>query len=353
MMGKQTEQGKAFEYACVTAIYEKYKATQVIEVEESQQMKTARRFFDGLDRMKRYNLMLAAKSAIRIIEKLEPQLKYPADNVPLILAIQTDASGMAGDVRDLLCIRKQNNWHIGLSCKHNHHAVKHSRLSETIDFGKEWFGKKCSEQYFAEVVPLFRELRKLRDESKAVGSPILWNEIADKFDTYYVPILSAFMDELIRLDKQFPNEIPALLIRYLIGRYDFYKVITDDRHRCTRVEVVNIAGTLNKGAEGHATIVKVPLLKMPSKIYHIGFKDNSKNTIEVVCDEGWTVSMRLHNASSKVEPSLKFDVNLISLPSSIHAQVEPWDDVEEENRHDYKWDYMVAEERTKYGRGDE
>ena len=43
---------------------------------------------------------------------------------------------------------------------------------------------------------------------------------------------------------------------------------------------------------------------------------------EVVRDEGWTISMRIHNAS--VEPSLKFDVNLLSLPGSIHAQVEPW-----------------------------
>lgn len=350
MMGKQTEQGKAFEYACINAIYEKYKEIQTIEVEESRQMKTAKGFFDGLDRLKRYNLMLAAKSAIRVIENLEPQLKYSANNIPLVLSIQADAAGIAGDVRDLLCIRKQNNWHIGISCKHNHHAVKHSRLSATIDFGKEWFGKKCSEQYFSEVVPLFTELRKMRDESKMAGRPILWNEIADKFDMYYVPILRSFMDELVRLDKQFPNEIPTLLIRYLIGRYDFYKVITDDRHRCTRVEVVNIAGTLNKSAEGHETLVKVPLLKMPSKFYHIGFKDNSKNTIEVVCDEGWTVSMRLHNASSKVEPSLKFDVNLISLPSSIHAQVEPWDNAEEENCYDFREASMAAEEITKYGK---
>lgn len=36
--------------------------------------------------------------------------------------------------------------------------------------------------------------------------------------------------------------------------------------------------------------------------------------------------MRIHNASSKVEPSLKFDVQLISFPSSVYAQVEPWED---------------------------
>ena len=57
----------------------------------------------------------------------------------------------------------------------------------------------------------------------------------------------------------------------------------------------------------------------------MGFKKDSDNTIEVICDEGWQISMRIHNASSKVEPSLKFDVQLISFPSSVYVQVEPWD----------------------------
>ena len=74
------------------------------------------------------------------------------------------------------------------------------------------------------------------------------------------------------------------------------------------------------------------MLKMPSQFYHIDFKEGSNNTIEVVCDEGWQISMRLHNASSKVEPSLKFDVNLISLPSSAYTQLEPWDNKMEEMR---------------------
>ena len=49
-------------------------------------------------------------------------------------------------------------------------------------------------------------------------------------------------------------------------------------------------------------------------------------------------------------PSLKFDVNLISLPSSIHAQVEPWDNAEEENCYDFREASMAAEEITKYGK---
>lgn len=136
--------------------------------------------------------------------------------------------------------------------------------------------------------------------------------------------MQAFMDELKQIDKQNPKCVPELLVHYLLGKNDFYKVITDDKNKTTRVEAVNIMGTLNKAAGDAKPIAKIPVLKMPSQFYHIDFKPSSNNTVEVVCDEGWQISMRIHNASSRVEPSLKFDVNLISLPSSAYTQVEPW-----------------------------
>lgn len=164
----------------------------------------------------------------------------------------------------------------------------------------------------------------MRTNSIENGKPLpLWNDIPDKAQRYYVPVLNAFLDELKRLADMNPD-IPGKLIQYLLGRYDFYKVITDDRHRTTRVEAINIAGNLNKSANGHRSIVDVAKLKLPTRFYHMGFVPKSNNKVEIVCDEGWTLTMRIHNASSKVEPSLKFDVQLLSLPSSIHAQVEPW-----------------------------
>lgn len=322
-MATQTENGKAFEYACLDALYSSLKETGDVEIEDSPQMRTAKKFFDNAEQDSKNNLILAAKAAARVIIQLEPQLENPNDNLPLYISIQTDAQGIAGDVRDVVCIRKQNHWQIGLSCKHNHHAVKHSRLSDTIDFGKEWFDIPCSKQYFSEVVPLFHELRTIRDDTKD-NKPALWAEIEDKAERYYRPILRSFLDELNRLAATNPD-VPAKLINYLLGRYDFYKVITDDRHRTTRVEAINISGTLNQASGSVKSIVNVEKLRLPTRFYHTDFKPNSDNTIEVVCDEGWTISMRIHNASSRVEPSLKFDVQLISLPGSIHAQIEPWD----------------------------
>ena len=323
MSGIQTANGKAFEYACLLALYNTLQASEYVTIEDSQQMRTARNLYNNMLDDVQIELLRAANAAARVIIRLEPQLQYPQNNVPLYLSIQTDAQGIAGDVRDVLCIRRQNFWQVGLSCKHNHRAVKHSRLSDIIDFGNEWFGIPCSMQYFSEVIPLFSALRRMRDDARERGTTALWTDIPDKANRYYKPVLQSFLDELARLARGNP-EVPGAMVQYLIGRYDFYKVITDDRHETTRVEAINIAGTLNRPSGQHNSIVTVPCLRLPTRFYHMGFKPNSDNTIEVVCDEGWTISMRIHNASSRIEPSLKFDVNLISLPGSIYAQVEPW-----------------------------
>ena len=164
----------------------------------------------------------------------------------------------------------------------------------------------------------------MRAAAVARGTALpLWNDIPDKASRYYIPILNAFLDEMRRLADRNPD-VPRRLIEYMLGRYDFYKVITDDRRETTRVEAINIAGTLNKPANGHRSIVDIARLRMPSRFYHMGMVPGSDNKVEIVCDEGWALTMRIHNASSKIEPSLKFDVQLASMPPSLHAQVEPW-----------------------------
>ena len=322
--GVHTSNGKAFEYACVDSLYRMLTNNQEVEIEESPQLETAQGFFENAPDDLKENIIKAADAASRVIIRLEPQLSYPEGNSPLYLSLQSDAKGQKGDVRDVLCIRNQNGWEVVFSCKHNHHAVKHSRLSNKIDFGRDWFDIPCSYTYFAAIAPLFDELSEMREEAKIQEAPILWASVENKAERYYKPVLRAFMEEMRKLDEENPGIIPERLIRYLIGRNDFYKVIADDKGKFTRVEAVNIAGTLNAKAGIHDPLVKVPVLKLPNKIYHMDFKPDSANTIQIACNEGWEISMRIHSASSKIEPSLKFDVNLISLPSSIYAQVEPW-----------------------------
>jgi hypothetical protein len=52
-------------------------------------------------------------------------------------------------------------------------------------------------------------------------------------------------------------------------------------------------------------------------MHQVVYKDNSTTTLLVSLNEGWQISFRIHNASSRVEPSLKFDINLVSAPHTL------------------------------------
>lgn len=321
-MATQTQRGKAFEYACLMAVRESLHTYQDVRILNSDALIIAQRFYEGFHRSDPAlisKLDRAARAATRIIYRLEPQLQNPGGNEPLYLSIQADSQGIAGDVRDVLCIRQQNEWEIGISCKHNHDAVKHSRLSYTIDFGAQWFGRPCSALYFNTIRPLFEELVDLTRQGQQ------WSNLRNKAGRFYQPLLSAFINELSRLNHAYPGEIPGSLLRYLLGRNDFYKVITNDPRRITAIQAFNIYGTLNRNSGRIRSEVNIPPLVMPDQFYDISYKPGSQNTIIVTCNNGWAVSFRIHNARTDVEPSLKFDIKLVGVPHTLHNQIEPWE----------------------------
>ena len=44
----------------------------------------------------------------------------------------------------------------------------------------------------------------------------------------------------------FGKVIPKLIVKYLLGEFDFYKVIEIDSKRTTQIQSYNLGGTLNK-----------------------------------------------------------------------------------------------------------
>ena len=237
----------------------------------------------------------------------------------MLLGIQPDQAGQLGDVRDVLCIRRGKKWEIGLSCKHNHDAVKHSRLSRSLDFGTSWLGYPCSKNYFQEIASVF----DLLDEYKKNNTN--WSEIKNKNLVIYLPLLEAFIKELNHLYQMHKEDVPKKLFQYLLGKNDFYKIIAHESDKTTEVKPFNMMNTLGLPANGIKPRYRITVLKLPAEILEIKLKRNSKTTVQLVCDQGWAVSLRIHNASSKVEPSLKFDIQLIGVPSSMGQRREPWD----------------------------
>lgn len=252
---------------------------------------------------------------INLLLIIEPRLANRiSDNDILQLEIVADKAGQTGDVRDVLAIRSLQKWEIGISAKNNHRAVKHSRLSNDIDFGKKWLDFPCSVDYFKEINPVFNNLAKLRTASKATQK---WDTLGDYHTSVYVPVLNAFKAELLRLDKENLGIVAERLVEYLIGNQDFYKVIKGKNK--VEIQAYNLHGTLNLPFENIKPKAKIQRLKLPNRLIEVVYQDNSQTTLLVTLNEGWQISFRIHNASSRIEPSLKFDINLVSAPHSLFS----------------------------------
>ena len=84
-----TKLGKAFEYACVIALNHQLETSQPVSITDNNALKTAYQHFERAG-SKQQDLMDAAYAAVRVITRLEPQLVYPDNNIPLYITIQRD-----------------------------------------------------------------------------------------------------------------------------------------------------------------------------------------------------------------------------------------------------------------------
>lgn len=315
MSNKSNAIGRAFEYACVVALYESIRALRNVQIIEESAFENAKKQWDSQCIAMRQNLASGAQAIVKLLIELEPMIAENSGDI-LSLKLQEDERGEAGDVRDLLIIRSSKNWEIGLSLKHNHFAVKHSRLSMGIDFGKKWYGIECSKHYWDAISPIFNLLKQYKDEHKK------WSEIPNKASTVYIPILNAFKDEIERLKAN--SEVPKRLVEYLLGKFDFYKVISLDKSKTTLLYSYNLHGMLNTPSELKESDISLPIALLPTRIIAIEMKPNSDNTLEIFLDNGWQFSFRIHNASTEVETSLKFDIQIIGMPTSITIFTCKW-----------------------------
>jgi hypothetical protein len=305
--------GKAFEYALLIQFEEKLKDKTNLEVIKNSAFEIAKNCFNKVSDIERSEYILSASFAVNFLMDIEPRLSNDIGREDVLqLEILKDHCGESGDVRDVLAIRLVQKWEIGVSAKNNHKAVKHSRLSPTIDFGEKWLGMKSSKEYFETIIPIFQNLEKIRKESLGKKK---WKEIGDYHTSVYVPILEAFNKELKKLYEKNPEVVATKLVSYLVGNKDFYKVIKTKKS--VEIHAYNLNGTLNLPFKDFEPKYKTPKVSLPSKISNISFKEGKKNTVIVTLDNDWALSFRIHNASSKVESSLKFDINLLNSPKNL------------------------------------
>lgn len=279
---KQTESGQNWEYALAWELTKMLTPTKrIADGTKTTKLESA---FSSLAKETQSALLAASQKAVRFLKGNDHRLR----NAQSVL-LQSNSKGRVGDVRDIIVSAGNNA--IGISAKHKHKAIKHSRLSSKIDFGKEWYQNPCSQDYWEEVQGVFENLNRRKGQK--------WSSLEDKEQTIYQPLLAAFLREIKR------GANPTKMMRYLLGTEDFYKVIKEAK--TVEIQSFNITGTNKWGRQ----------IKMPSSIIQAIPKEASRTTIIITMDQGWQLSFRLHNASSKIEPSLKFDIQLIGIPQNL------------------------------------
>ncbi|MGN0798560.1 MAG: HaeIII family restriction endonuclease [Christensenellales bacterium] len=309
MSVQSNNQGRAYEYICLMTLRNEISKYRSVKIEYSTAFNACATAYENVDFGFQELLKESAKSAVATIFDMEPMILEPSEDI-LTLKLQTDNEGKEGDVRDIVIARKDVKWEIGLSIKHNHFAVKHSRIGRNLDFGKKWFGVPCSENYWNNIKPVFDYLAEQISQDKN------WNELTTKNVDVYIPLLNAFINEIKESTKLNPD-VPQKMVEYLLGEFDFYKVISIDSKRITQIQSYNLHGNLNKSTKTISPKIKIPVVMLPKRIVSFDFKPNSSNTVELYMDGGWQFNFRIHNASTKVEQSLKFDIQIIGMPTTI------------------------------------
>lgn len=291
----QVDNGKAFEYAIAQALSKELD----IPVAESPAYANTKSSYERVAAQLQERFPMAASLAIHHI--LEKESKNLSSMQPQAVWVAGDSLGQKGDVRDVVIKCKEAE--IGISCKTNHDAFKHSRLSGKADFVKTWGLDPvgCSPEYWAAVKPVFAELTQIRKDS---GAKALWSDQKEVPERFYWKVLDAFEAEILRLtaaDAPRASEVSKNLISYIIGNHDFYKVIS--RPDQVEIQGFNLNGTL-----------AVSKTRYPEHVIGIDRLNGGQYSKTVRFNRGFTFNFRIHSASSRVESSLKFDVKAISLP---------------------------------------
>lgn len=309
MSNNSNDIGRAYEYIWLRILHDRLPNSTIAF---NSSLEANERAWNSMPDEIREKLIASVDATVDTLLGLEPNLE---NNITLIA--QRDENGESGDVRDIVAFDSNINWEVGFSIKHNHEAIKHSRLSRTIDFGDKWYGIPCSEFYWEEVNVVFDYLDELKRQRKA------WNQLETKEHTVYAPLLQAFMEEVDRAYKR-DNQISRRMIEYLIGIKDYHKIVSQDNKRLTIIETFNINGTLGQPSDRRISIIDIPVVDLPDEIVNIRFKPGSVTTAEIYFNKGWQLSFRIHNASTMVEPSLKFDIQFVGRPISIFTIKCEW-----------------------------
>ncbi|MFK4356501.1 HaeIII family restriction endonuclease [Bacillus sp. RC92] len=297
-MSQTTDRGYGFEYAMIERAAS-ILGGQIASDTETWVNENGLLKYNRLSDDVQQSMTQAAERIANFLNEYEPWIQRDTTFIEHIktLAGSTDVS----DVR----ISSENK-SIGVSLKSNHDAVKHPRVSPTIDVARQWLNIDTDQQYMSDVQQVFREFDEYRQQQEYTRFNEMSNEEKNHF--LYRPISEKFSELLIRSFNGEQGTIAVQnILQYLIGDQDFYKAKADFRRREIKIEAFDFRGTLgtNRRLLAPTRCLEVQIIQGRSGMH---------NYINMNFDRGWEVQMRLHTADSRINNSLKWDVQFVGTP---------------------------------------
>ncbi len=297
--GRQDATGNALEYAIAMRIVS---VAAGASLQESAITRTAGADFNESSADMRRRLNAAATASVNHLFELESLQQKGVCEVRM----QPDRVGQEGDPRDLVLILKLKNNELGISVKLNNAVMKNSRLQRTApNFCGKWnLGCTHSDKYFRRVESAFKAV----DDAKEKGARN-WNEMDEKREKVYAPVLNAFMEEFSMLAKD--SGVCKSFARYMVGVHDYYKVMAylERKEESVFVQGFNFGGSLSCNK-----------IQLPESLLSIVPKKDGGTTLILSFDGGWVFSMRIHNATTKLENSLKWDIGVKEYPKNLYSR---------------------------------
>jgi hypothetical protein len=300
---KQEINGKSLEYFTVKTI-QKYCIQNKIpyKIIKNDDYINARTKCRQLTNIEKRNFYKDAELGVKTIILLEP-LFFTKESL-LEIKMQEDSKGITGDVRDVVIYDLVTDLEIGISVKNKHEYIKSLRINPNKDFFKTFTGIDSSLNFKQIMSTVSLKLKELNNKP--------WTECLIEKEELYNIVLKNISDELnIQLNTN--ENFPRQLTEHILGKKDYYKL------RRTNTEVIvegwNLFGTLNICVNKYTYPERIDSAKVITK-------KGLSNILEVIFNNGLTLSFRIHNGDTKVKQcGLKLEVKIITYPTEIFKKI--------------------------------
>jgi hypothetical protein len=275
MSNKSNQHGRALEFAIVQEICDQLLQKVVLTQRAKDSQVRDGLHYALLSQRMQDDFLVCSQSIYNWLEQeftLSQTNQVNIDRFP-------DLSGTQGNVSDIH-IKLDLAREINLSIKHRNIALKHQRPKTTPQHCGYSRNSQESQRFKTEYERIVEQF------AQQISGSTKFNELPENIKSNYLyqPICQLITNFINSYCKSQTNA--EHLFRFLTGTTDYYKIFFDGHKKI--ISIIEFA---------NLPPVKSVLAKTEKQYIYLDFSN------------GWCISMRLHNASSRItkNPSLKFD----------------------------------------------